>query len=322
MSVCQNDHFHRRRCGSALSDRSPQRHWRRDSRPAGADEPARRVAAGVYRLGRRRPRRGTAGRTSGPGRRGGRQARLAKTSSQRPRPAISTAHARHRRGHRPARTQQERHRRAAVRRPTSHRLRGRRRPGDQPLAQQHSGSPLRPRTSSIAIWNCCARWASKPSGSLDDPAELFNLPEAAEPAAAAADMLYAGQLLPSFALVNPGAGWASKLWPADRFAAVAEHLGRRHGLSVARSLGRRPGTRLGHGDRQAGRRPCAARSPNHPRRTGGPGTPCQAVRQCRHRAAAPGRGGRHARASACSARCRPSATGPTARGTSRFKRSA
>jgi lipopolysaccharide heptosyltransferase I len=32
------------------------------------------------------------------------------------------------------------------------------------------------------------------------------------------------------ALINPGAGWPSKLWPAERFAAVAEYLGRVHGL--------------------------------------------------------------------------------------------
>jgi heptosyltransferase-1 len=31
-------------------------------------------------------------------------------------------------------------------------------------------------------------------------------------------------------VINPGAGWASKLWPADRFAAVARHLHDRHGL--------------------------------------------------------------------------------------------
>jgi ADP-heptose:LPS heptosyltransferase len=28
-----------------------------------------------------------------------------------------------------------------------------------------------------------------------------------------------------FALVNPGAGWPSKLWPAERYAAVTRHLG-------------------------------------------------------------------------------------------------
>ena len=34
----------------------------------------------------------------------------------------------------------------------------------------------------------------------------------------------------AIALINPGAGWPSKLWPAERFAAVAEYLGRVHGL--------------------------------------------------------------------------------------------
>ena len=32
------------------------------------------------------------------------------------------------------------------------------------------------------------------------------------------------------ALINPGAGWPSKIWPADRFAAVARELDRRHGI--------------------------------------------------------------------------------------------
>lgn len=31
------------------------------------------------------------------------------------------------------------------------------------------------------------------------------------------------------ALINPGAGWPSKIWPAERFAAVARELSRRHG---------------------------------------------------------------------------------------------
>jgi ADP-heptose:LPS heptosyltransferase len=32
--------------------------------------------------------------------------------------------------------------------------------------------------------------------------------------------------LERFAIINTGAGWPSKLWPADRFAAVATHLGK------------------------------------------------------------------------------------------------
>jgi ADP-heptose:LPS heptosyltransferase len=33
-----------------------------------------------------------------------------------------------------------------------------------------------------------------------------------------------------FAVLNPGAGWDSKLWPPVRFAQVAQHLGARHRL--------------------------------------------------------------------------------------------
>jgi len=35
----------------------------------------------------------------------------------------------------------------------------------------------------------------------------------------------------ALAILNVGAGWPSKLWPEDRFAAVAVELGRRHGLA-------------------------------------------------------------------------------------------
>ena len=33
-----------------------------------------------------------------------------------------------------------------------------------------------------------------------------------------------------FAIINPGAGWPSKLWPTDRFAAVAKYLGEKWSL--------------------------------------------------------------------------------------------
>lgn len=33
-----------------------------------------------------------------------------------------------------------------------------------------------------------------------------------------------------FAMINPGAGWPNKQWPADRYGAVAAHLRQRHGL--------------------------------------------------------------------------------------------
>ncbi|HEY1786359.1 MAG TPA: glycosyltransferase family 9 protein [Pirellulales bacterium] len=69
-----------------------------------------------------------------------------------------------------------------------------------------------------------------PAGS-HDATELFNLPETRESVATATNLLNADPALVNFALVNPGAGWPSKLWPPDRFGAVAEYLGRRHRLS-------------------------------------------------------------------------------------------
>jgi lipopolysaccharide heptosyltransferase I len=47
---------------------------------------------------------------------------------------------------------------------------------------------------------------------------------------AAAAMVEQLRLTSGYAVVNPGAGWDSKRWPAERFAAVIERLGREHGL--------------------------------------------------------------------------------------------
>jgi heptosyltransferase-1 len=64
---------------------------------------------------------------------------------------------------------------------------------------------------------------------IERPNIRFDLPEFAEDAAAAIQMMAAcnGK---RFAIINPGAGWPSKLWPRDRFAAVAKHLGQQHNL--------------------------------------------------------------------------------------------
>jgi heptosyltransferase I len=59
----------------------------------------------------------------------------------------------------------------------------------------------------------------------------FDLPERAEDGRWAEQVI--GQAIGAsrFALINPGAGWPSKLWPPERFAAVAAHLGRQQGLA-------------------------------------------------------------------------------------------
>lgn len=65
---------------------------------------------------------------------------------------------------------------------------------------------------------------------ISQPAVRFDLPERPEDGQAAARILGGLGLNGGFALINPGAGWPSKLWPTERFAAVAAHLERRHTL--------------------------------------------------------------------------------------------
>ncbi len=63
----------------------------------------------------------------------------------------------------------------------------------------------------------------------------FDLPER-EADAQMADKFLRDNKLPTggFALVNPGAGWASKIWPAERYGALAQHLKQRWAMpSVA-----------------------------------------------------------------------------------------
>ncbi len=69
----------------------------------------------------------------------------------------------------------------------------------------------------------------KPLG-IDAPTVRFDFPKqpaAEEKADAAVRQLGVES---GFAIINPGAGWPSKLWPTDRFAAVAAHLFRKHQL--------------------------------------------------------------------------------------------
>jgi heptosyltransferase-1 len=67
------------------------------------------------------------------------------------------------------------------------------------------------------------------------PAVRFDLPERAADARTVEDFLrtsgLAGRRL---AILNPGAGWPSKVWPAERYGELARHLAKVHGIvSVA-----------------------------------------------------------------------------------------
>jgi ADP-heptose:LPS heptosyltransferase len=74
----------------------------------------------------------------------------------------------------------------------------------------------------------------RPLEIVDPPVE-FGLPEWPRAIRVVNRFLCEKGLLPGgFAVLNPGAGWPSKQWPAPRYAAVAEYLGERFGLpSVA-----------------------------------------------------------------------------------------
>lgn len=65
---------------------------------------------------------------------------------------------------------------------------------------------------------------------IESPKVRFQAPEHAADALGVERMIAKANLQAGFGLINVGAGWPSKLWPTDRFAAVARHLGIRHGL--------------------------------------------------------------------------------------------
>lgn len=58
----------------------------------------------------------------------------------------------------------------------------------------------------------------------------FDLPETTADAEMASELIKKLGFRGGFAMINPGAGWKSKLWPRQRFAAVARHLSRSCGL--------------------------------------------------------------------------------------------
>jgi len=70
---------------------------------------------------------------------------------------------------------------------------------------------------------------------INSPAVRFDMPERAQDAQAAEDFIRsAGIVGQRFAILNPGAGWPSKVWPAERYGELARHLHKVHGLrSVA-----------------------------------------------------------------------------------------
>ncbi len=67
---------------------------------------------------------------------------------------------------------------------------------------------------------------------IESPAVRFQVPEREADRAAADAMIRQLGVADGFAIINPGAGWPSKLWPAERYAAVASYLGEVRRLPV------------------------------------------------------------------------------------------
>lgn len=65
---------------------------------------------------------------------------------------------------------------------------------------------------------------------IESPRVRFDLPRYPQAAASMASLLKQPLLADGFAVINPGAGWDSKVWPAERHARVAQHLGRQYRL--------------------------------------------------------------------------------------------
>ena len=67
---------------------------------------------------------------------------------------------------------------------------------------------------------------------IETPADVrFDIPEQEQDATMAdATVDELGLNSQSFAIINPGAGWPSKVWPAERFGQVAARLGAEHDL--------------------------------------------------------------------------------------------
>ena len=67
---------------------------------------------------------------------------------------------------------------------------------------------------------------------IESPSVRFQVPEHEQDRRSAEEMIRRAGVEKGFAIVNPGASWPSKLWPAERYAAVARHLGQRWRLAT------------------------------------------------------------------------------------------
>ena len=127
---------------------------------------------------------------------------------------------------------------------------------------------------------------------IESPTVRFQVPEREDDAKTADEIIRQRKLEDGFAIINPGAGWPSKLWPTERYAAVARHLAERWQLPTlvvwAGAAERAMAEQI------AGASAALDRPADDVDRIGRAGPACEAVHRRRHGPAAPGGGGRHA----------------------------
>ena len=75
---------------------------------------------------------------------------------------------------------------------------------------------------------------------IESPEVHFRVPEQPDAGESAEQIIANCGLEDGFAVFNSGAGWASKLWPGPRYAAVARHLDRRRNLPTLIVWGSQP----------------------------------------------------------------------------------
>jgi heptosyltransferase I len=94
------------------------------------------------------------------------------------------------------------------------------RPGGRELSRWLNNDRVDPKKTHVIDWYL---ELLRPLG-IESPAVRFDVPEREEDRATAQRTVQQLAVEGGFAIITPGAGWPSKLWPTDRYAAVARHL--------------------------------------------------------------------------------------------------
>lgn len=94
-------------------------------------------------------------------------------------------------------------------------------PGGRELSKLLNNRRVDPKSTHVVD---CYLELLRPLG-IEQPTVRFDVPRRDDARQSAEEIIRAAGVADGFAIINPGAGWPSKLWPTERYAAVARHLG-------------------------------------------------------------------------------------------------